>query len=146
MKKIILIFLTFSLFNSIEEIEYRKVNAFIGRILNVFSVKFNRIKGIRAEYEEMENIMGKISKGKKIYNFTNEELGLPNMKELFKQFNKIDFPEETNWVDTKLFDVPYWHLIVDGKDYYSNVGTEFMNKFQEIVNVYEIFNYCKENY
>ena len=87
-----------------------------------------------------------ISKGKKIYNFTTEELGLPNLKELFKQFNKIDFPNETNWVDKQLFDVPYWHLIVDGKDYYSNVGTYFMDKFQEIVNIYEIYNYCKQNY
>ena len=149
MKKIFLIFLLFSLFYSIEEIEYRRVTAFIGRILNIFSLKFNRINGITAEYEEMEKdviTIENISKGKKIYNFTTEELGLPNLKELFKQFNKINFPNETNWVDKQLFDVPYWHLIVDGKDYYSNVGTYFMDKFQEIVNIYEIYNYCKQNY
>ena len=149
MKKIFLIFLLFSLFYSIDEIEYRRVTAFIGRILNIFSLKFNRINGITAEYEEMEKdviTIENISKGKKIYNFTTEELGLPNLKELFKQFNKINFPNETNWVDKQLFDVPYWHLIVDGKDYYSNVGTYFMDKFQEIVNIYEIYNYCKQNY
>ena len=149
MKKIFLIFLLFSLFYSIDEIEYRRVTAFIGRILNIFSLKFNRINGITAEYEEMEKdviTIDNISKGKKIYNFTTEELGLPNLKELFKQFNKINFPNETNWVDKQLFDVPYWHLIVDGKDYYSNVGTYFMDKFQEIVNIYEIYNYCKQNY
>ena len=149
MKKIFLIFLLFSLFYSIDEIEYRRVTAFIGRILNIFSLKFNRINGITAEYEEMEKdiiSIDNISKGKKIYNFTTEELGLPNLKELFKQFNKINFPNETNWVDKQLFDVPYWHLIVDGKDYYSNVGTYFMDKCQEIVNIYEIYNYCKQNY
>ena len=146
--QIIFIFLLFSSLNSIEEIEYRIVHAFIGRVIDRFSVKFNRVNGIKAEYEEMENNndIGNISKGKKIYNITNEELGLPNIKELFKLFNKINFPNETNWVDNRLFDVPYWHLIVDGKDYYSNVGTEFMSKFQEIVNVYDIMDYCKENY
>ena len=147
-KKIFFIFLLFSSLNSIEEIEYRIVHAFIGKIRDRFSVKFNRLNGIKAEYEEMENNYdkGNISKGKKIYNITNEELGLPNMKELFKLFNKINFPNETNWVDKRLLDVPYWHLIVDGKDYFSNVGTEFMSKFQEIVNVYNIMDYCKENY
>ena len=146
--KLFFIFLLFSTFNSIEEIEYRITNAFIGRILNRFSVKFNKISGIKAEYEEMEPNYenGNISKGKKIYNITNEELGLPNNKELFKLFDKIDFPEETDWSDRNLFDVPFWHLIVDGKDYYSNVGTEFMSKFQEIVNIGDIRKYCKENY
>ena len=149
MKKIFLIFLLFSLFYSIDEIEYRRVTAFIGRILNIFSLKFNRINGITAEYEEMEKdiiSIDNISKGKKIYNFTTEELGLPNLKELFKQFNKINFPNETNWVDKQLFDVPYWHLIVDGKDYYSNVDTEFMDKFVDITNLYDIMDYCKKNY
>ena len=146
--KLIFIFLLFSTFNSIEEIEYRIVHAFIGRVLDRFSVKFNKINGIKAEYEEMEenHDNGNISKGKKIYNITTEELGLPTIKELFKLFDKIDFPEETNWNDRNLFDVPIWHLIVDGKDYHSNVGTEFMSKFQEIVNIYDIMTYCKENY
>ena len=151
MKNIFLIFLLFSLFNSIDEIEYRIVNGFLGRVFDSFSVKFNRMEGIIAEYEEMGDIVDDMdnmpkSKGKKIYNFTTEELGLPNLKELFKQFNKIDFPNETNWVDKQLFDVPYWHLIVDGKDYYSNVGTDFMTKFQKIINIYDIMNYCKDHY
>ena len=146
--KLIFVFLLFPTFNSIEEIEYRIVHAFIGRVRDRFSVKFNKINGIKAEYEEMEPNYdnGNISKGKKYYNITTEELGLPNMKELFKLFDKIDFPEETNWNDRTLFDVPVWHLIVDGKDYHSNVGTEFMSKFQEIVNIYDIMDYCKENY
>ena len=146
--KLFLIFILFSTFNSIEEIEYRKTNGFIGRILDRFSVKFKKINGIKAEYEEMEENYdnGNISKGKKVYNITNEELGLPNNKELFKLFDKIDFPEETDWSDRNLFDVPFWHLIVDEKDYYSNVGTEFMSKFQEIVNIGDIRKYCKENY
>ena len=149
MKKIIIqifiICLLFSSFSPIEEIEYRIIHHFIGKVLDIFSVKFNRLNGIKAEYEEMEDF-DDISKGKKYYNLTNEDLNLPSMKELFKLFNKIDFPNETNWVDNELYDIPIWHLIVDGKDYHSNVGTYFMDKFQEIINIYDIMKYCKDNY
>ena len=151
MKIIFLIFLLFSLFNSIDEIEYRIVHRIIAKVLDRFSVKFNRMEGIIAEYEEMGDIVDDKdnmpkSKGKKVYNLTSEELGLPSIKELFKQFNKINFPNETDWTDKGLFDVPFWHLIVDGKDYYSNVGTDFMTKFQKIINIYDIMNYCKDHY
>ena len=149
MKKLIIqifiICLMFSSFSSIEEIEYRIIHHFIGKVLDIFSVKFNRLTGIKAEYEEMEDFED-ISKGKKYYNLTNEDFNFPSMKELFKLFNKIDFPNETNWVDNELYDVPIWHLIVDGKDYHSNVGTYFMDKFQEIIKIYDIMKYCKDNY
>ena len=59
------------------------------------------------------------------------------MKVLFKLFNNINFPDETNWKQ-QIYDVPIWHLIVDGKDYYSNVGTEFLQKFNDIVNLTNI--------
>ncbi len=71
---------------------------------------------------------------------------MPPLKELFKLFNKIKFPEETNWMDTKLFDVPIWHLIVDDKDYYSNRGTDFLTKFLDLVNITNIKEYCKDRY
>ena len=38
-----LIFLLFSSFNCLDEIEYRITRGFIGRILDRFSLKFNRI-------------------------------------------------------------------------------------------------------
>ena len=148
--KIIIIFLLFFSLNSIEQIEYRIVHHIIGRIIDIFSVKFNKTTGITAEYEEYEGMDETLerpaSKGKKVYNLTSEDLGLPSLKDLFKLFNKISFPEETNWVDKLLFDIPIWHLIVDGKDYYSNVGTEFESQFNKIVNVYNIMTYCKDNY
>ena len=146
--KIFIIFLLFLSLNTFDEIEYKIVHHFIGRVLDRFSVKFNKITGIKAEYEEMEDDfeLEAKSKGKKIYNLTSEELGLSTIKELFKQFNKISFPEETNWVDKTLFDIPIWHLIVDGKDYYSNVGTDFMDEFNKIINIYDIMKYCKDNY
>ena len=146
--RIIFIFFLSSLINSLDEIEYKITHNYIGKIVDKFSVKFNRIKGIKAEYEEMEDRddYEVVSKGKKIYNLTCDELNLPNLKELFKQFNKIKFPNETNWVNNLLCDGPIWHLIVDGKDYYSNENTDFMNAFKDITNLYDILDYCKEKY
>ena len=148
--KIFIIFLLFFSFNCIEEIEYRIVHHFIGRVLDKFSVKFNKTTGIKAEYEEYQFIDETLerpeSKGKKVYNLTSEDLGLPCLKELFKLFNKISFPEETNWEDPLLYDFPVWHLIVGGKDYYSNLETGFKDKFNEIVNINNIMKYCKDNY
>ena len=146
--KIIFLIFLFSLFNALDEIEYNIAHTYVVKARSSFSIKFNRLNGIKAEYEEMEenDDYEIISKGKKIYNLTSDELGLPNLKELFKLFNKINFPNETDWIDTTICDGPIWHLIVDGKDYYSNVDTEFMDKFVDITNLYDIMDYCKENY
>ena len=147
--KIFLIFLFFSIFNSYEEIEYGIASGFISRVFDSFSITFNKYYGIKAEYEKIGSFDEDIDykpKGKKVFNLTNEELGLPNMKELYKLFDKIDFPEKTDWTDNGLFDVPVWHLIVDGKNYHSNVGTEFLSKFKEIVNVNEIKSYVSKLY
>ena len=147
--KILFIFLLFSTFSSYEEIEYRISTGFISKVFDSFSVTFNRNNGIKAEYEKIGTLEEDINykpKGKKLYNLTNEELGLPSMKELFKLFDKIDFPEKTDWTDNGLFDVSVWQLIVDGKKYHSNVGTEFLSKFKEIVNVNEIKSYCSKLY
>ena len=141
--KILLIFCLFSSLNSIDEITYRLSRGFLGRLIDSFSVKFNRFSGIQAEYLEARNPE---SKGNKVYNLTTEDLNLPSLKELFKLFNKIKFPNETNWMDTKLFDVPIWHLIVDDKDYHSNRGTDFLREFADLVNLTNIKEYCKNNY
>ena len=145
--KIFLIFCIFSALNSIDQIIYRLPRGFLGRLIDSFSVTFNRITGIQAEYLEARNQDPELEpKGKKVYNLTTDDLNLPSLKELFKLFNKIKFPNETNWMDTKLYDVPIWHLIVDDKDYHSNRGTDFLREFSEIVNLTNIKEYCKNNY
>ena len=53
------------------------------------------------------------------------------MKELFKNFNKITFPENT-YCSADITDVPFCHLIVDGKDYYSNIETDFLEKVDNL--------------
>ena len=145
--KIFLIFCIFSTLNSIDQITYRLPRGFLGRLIDSFSVTFNRITGIQAEYLEARNQDPELEpKGKKVYNLTTDDLNLPSLKELFKLFNKIKFPNETNWMDTKIYDVPIWHLIVDDKDYHSNRGTDFLREFSEIVNLTNIKEYCKNNY
>ena len=138
---IFLIFILFLSINSIEEIEYSINRGFLGRFIDSFSVNFNRLKGIQAQYVEARNNIRR----KKTYNITTDELRLPPLKVLFKLFNNINFPDETNWKQ-QIYDVPIWHLIVDGKDYYSNVGTEFLQKFNDIVNLTNIKEYCKSRY
>ena len=141
---IFLIFILFSCFNSIDEIKYSLARGRLGRLIDRFSVTFNRLSGIQAEYGEANNF--NVEKEHKVYNLTTKELGLPSLKDLFKLFNKINFPEQTNWRDSKLFDVPIWHLYVDGKDYSSNRGTEFLLDFDSIVNLTNIREYCKSRY
>ena len=149
MMKIFLLLALFTSLYSIDEIKYLLARGFLGRFIDRFSVTFNRYEGIQAEYEKAPNrndFEEEELKVKKIYNLTCEELDLPQLKELFKLFNKIDFPNETNWMDTKLFDVPIWHLYVDGKDYHSNRGTEFLAEFSYIVNLTNIKEYCIKRY
>ena len=149
MMKIFLLLALFTSLYSIDEIKYLLARGFLGRFIDRFSVTFNRYEGIQAEYEKAPNrndFEEEELKVKKIYNLTCEELDLPPLKELFKLFNKIDFPNETNWMDTKLYDIPIWHLYVDGKDYHSNRGTEFLADFSYIVNLTNIKEYCIKRY
>ena len=150
MIKIFLLLILFTSLYSIDEIKYLLARGFLGRFIDRFSVTFNRYEGIQAEYVKGPKINDfndeQKNEGTKIYKLTCEELGLPPLKELFKLFNKIDFPNETNWMDTKLYDVPIWHLYVDGKDYHSNRGTEFLTEFSYIVNLTNIKEYCIKRY
>ncbi len=150
MKKLLLLLLLNSFIESFEEIEYRKINGFLGRILENLALKFNRINNeIKAEYEEIiydfDNIEYK-SKGRKTFNLTNEELELPPMKTLFKKFNKINFPDETDWIDYYSPDYPTWTLKIDGKLYYTNYETDFIELFQEVININNIIEYIKKIY
>ena len=149
--KIFLLLILFTSFYSIDEIKYSSTSGLFGRFNSRFSVRFNRSEGIQAEYEKGPVLIDleeeeEEPKGIKVYNLTCEDLELPSLKELFKLFNKIDFPNETNWVDTKLLDAPVWHLYVDDKDYHSNRGTKFLEEFSYIVNLTNIRLYCSSRY
>ena len=97
----LLIFLSFSFINSIEriqEIEYmEKIYSKYDKYFTYFSIKFDRKTGIIAKYQrallqyeineetlELEDITG--DEGLKIFELTNEELGLKQNKELLKKF------------------------------------------------------------
>ena len=151
-----LLCLTFSFINSIEriqEIEYmEKIYSKYSKYFTYFSIKFNRKTGIVAKYqraipkyeldeETLEIIDLTGDEGLKTFELTNEELGLKDNKELFKSFDKIVFPEETDFINSMLFGLPDWHLIVDGKDYKLNVKTEFYNVFNDLVNIKEVRDY-----
>ena len=146
--KIFLILILFSSLYSIDEIKYSIVVGALSRVTDSFSVRFNKKEGIKAEYEQLRNDfdISQKRKGKKLYNLTCEELGLPSLKTLFKQFDKIKFPNETNWTIEGLFDVPTWNLYVDDKHYYSNGRTEFLEDFSNIVNLTNIKRYCISKY
>ena len=151
-KLIITLSLSFTIcLNNYNEIEYYTERIYrITHTKSKFSVKFNKKDGIQARlhdikeaYYENDSIYEDYQL--KIYNLTNEELGIIPMKELFKNFNKINFPEETDWSEM-IFDVFDWHLVVDGKDYYSNVRTEFYDEFDDLVNINHIREYVENLY
>ena len=151
-----LLCLSFSFISSIEriqEIEYmEKVYSKYSKYFKYFSIKFDRKGGIVAKYqraipkyeideENLEIIDLTGDEGLKTFELTNEELGLEQTKELFKSFDKIEFPEETEFINSMFIDFPEWHLIVDGKDYKSNVKPEFYNEFNDLVNIKEVRDY-----
>ena len=154
-----LIILLFSFINSkIKEIEYRqKIVSKYDKSFTLFSIKLNKETGIQAQYQkgvakyeidpETLSLVDKTGlEGLKTFELTNDELGLMPNKELFKNFDKIEFPEKTDFRNSLYPDFPIWHLIVDGKDYQSNVNTEFYDRFIELVNVKEIKDYVVKQY
>ena len=151
-----LLCLTFSFINSIEriqEIEYmEKIYSKYSKYFTYFSIKFDRKTGIVAKYqraipkyeldeETLEIIDLTGDEGLKTFELTNEELGLKDNKELFKSFDKIEFPEETEFINPMFSDFPLWHIIVDGKDYESNVNPEFYIEFNDLVDIEGIKDY-----
>lgn len=142
----------------IQEIEYRqKIVSKYDKSFTLFSIKFNRNTGIEAQYQkgvakyeidpDTFTLVDKTgNEGLKTFELTFEELGLKPKKELFKNIDKIEFPEETNFNNSLYPDFPIWHIIVDGKDYQSNVNTEFYDKFNELVNIKEVEKYIIKQY
>ena len=135
------------------EIEYRqRIVSKYDKSFTLFSIKFVRDGGIRATYEkgkldyeidpETMSFKEKVT-GSELRSFklSNEDLGLMEAKELFKNFDKIEFPEETDFTSALYPDFPIWHIIVDGKDYQSNVDTEFYKKLDDLINIRNIKEY-----
>ena len=159
--KLLLVFVSLSLMNSlgkIQEIEYRqRIQSKYDKSFTLFSVKFSREKGIEAQYQKGKAVY-KIdpetlslidmtgTENLKTFELTTDELELPSIKDLFKTFDKIEFPEETDFSTALYPDFPIWHMIVDGKDYQSNVDTKFYTKFNEIVNIKNIQDYVIKKY
>lgn len=139
---IILFIFSFIETKEINQITYKKNTGFLGRLMNSFMFRITREKGIYAEYKNYAEEYGPL----KTYYIKNEDLGIIPTELLFKEFEKIDWPEQTDWSDHQLFDVPYWSLIVDDVTYYSNVGTDFLEKFNKLVDIRNIYDYCVENY
>ena len=141
-----------------KEIEYRqRIVSKYDKSFTLFSVKFIKDQGIEALYQKgkvvMEidpNTFSFVEKtgneGLKVFKLTSEELSLASINELFQNFDKIIFPEETNFSSALYPDFPIWHIIVDGKDYQSNVNTEFYDKINELVNIKHIQEYVIKKY
>ena len=66
--------------------------------------------------------------------------------EIINNFDKIIFPEQTKFSTALYPDFPIWHIIVDGKDYESNVNTDFYDKFNELVNIKKLEEYVRNKY
>ena len=135
------------------EIEYRqRIVSKYDKSFTSFSIVFKRESGIRANYEkgkleyeidpETMSLKEKVTSNQfKSFRLSNEELGLMESKELFKNFDKIEFPEETDFTTALYPDFPIWHIIVDGKDYKSNVDTDFSKKLDDLINIRKIKEY-----
>ena len=138
---------------SYNEIEYRqRIVSKYDKTFTSFSIVFRRQSGIRAIYEkgkleyeidpETMSLKEKVTNNKyNSFKLSNEELGLMETKELFKNFDKIEFPEETDFTSALYPDFPIWHIIVDGKDYQSNVDTDFSKKLDDLINIRKIKEY-----
>ena len=150
---IILLFINKIMSSKYSEIEYRqKIISKYDKSFTLFSIKFSKNsdkikseyqKGI-AKFEIDPNTFSFVDKtgeeGKKFFEFSYEELGLKPHDELFKNLESINFPENTDFRTAEFPDFPTWHIIVDGKDYQSNVNTEFYNKFIDFVDIKKIEN------
>ena len=142
----------------INEIEYRqRIVSKYDKSFTLVSFKFNRENGIQAQYQKGKevfeidpNTLSPVDKtgteGLKSFVLTTEELGLSPLNELFDNFDKIEFPEQTNFSSALYPDFPMWHIIVDGKDYQSNINTDFYNKFNDLVNIKKLEQYVIQKY
>ena len=126
--------------------------------MTFISVKFSKNEEkIKAQYQKGKakfeidpNTFSFVDKtgteGLKEFELSYEELGLEKNEVLFKKFDSIEFPEETDFRNAQFPDFPIWHIIVDGKDYQGNVNTEFYNKFDNIINIKKVEEYIVKKY
>ena len=146
--------------NNYSVIEYRqRIISKYNKSLTFISFKFckkekNIIKAQyqkgKAKFEIDPNTFSFVDKtgdeGLKNFNIAYEELGFNNSEDLFKLFDEIIFPEETDFRTAQFPDFPIWHIIVDGKDYQGNVNTQFYDRFNNIVNIKKIEEYVINKY
>ena len=144
--------------NNFTEIEYRqKIISKYDKSFTFISIKFSLKNKIKAQYQKGKakfeidpNTFSFVDKtgteGLKNFELTNEELGLKQNEELFKNFNEIIFPVENDFRNAMFPDFPIWHIIVNGIDYQGNVNTEFYDKFNNIVNIKKIEAYVINKY
>ena len=145
--------------NNFSEIEYRqRIISKYDKSLTFISVKFSRknekiisqYQKCKAKFEIDPNTFSFVDKtgtdGLKEFELSYEELELEKKEELFKKFDSIEFPEETDFRTAQFPDFPIWHIIVDGKDYQGNVNTEFYNKFDNLINIKKVEEYIIKKY
>ena len=145
------LFLLISQVYSFDEIEYVLNRVFLGRHIDHFLLRVNKETGIYAEFERYnknstteEEEEG--TSNLKSYNIDNEQFNILPNTELFEELNKIEFPEDEDCANHSLFDVPYWQLKVNGKNYRGNVGTDFLTEFTNLVKLTEIKEYVIKQY
>ena len=145
------LFLLISQVSSFDEIEYVLNRGFLGRAIDHFLVRFNRETGIYAEFQRFnqqtnfdEEVNNKTSL--QTYNIPNELLNILPNEELFVELNKITFPENEDCSNHGLFDVPYWGLNVNGKNYFGNVMVDFLGEFIDLVKLNDIKEYVLNQY
>ena len=145
--------------NNFSEIEYRqRIISKYDKSLTFISVKFSRknekiisqYQKCKAKFEIDPNTFSFVDKtgtdGLKEFELSYEELELEKKEELFKKFDSIEFPEETDFRNAQFPDFPIWHIIIDGKDYQGNVNTEFYNKFDNLINIKKVEEYIIKKY
>ena len=145
--------------NNFSEIEYRqRIISKYDKSLTFISVKFSRknekiisqYQKCKAKFEIDPNTFSFVDKtgteGLKEFELSYGELGLEKNEVLFKKFDSIEFPEETDFRTAQFPDFPIWHIIVDGKDYQGNVNTEFYNKFDNLINIKKVEEYIIKKY
>ena len=153
------IYIIMSSGNNFSEIEYRqRIISKYDKSLTFISVKFSRknekiiskYQKCKAKFEIDPNTFSFVDKtgteGLKEFELSYGELGLEKKEELFKKFNLMEFPGETDFRNAQFPDFPIWHIIIDGKDYQGNVNTEFYNKFDNLINIKKVEEYIIKKY